>query len=188
MKQPNSTLVMSGKDHKTLHNHLFPGDGLEAAAILLCSRIQGSRLRLMVKSVHCVPHCECDRRADWVTWPGQHIEDCLTEAEADDLSLILVHSHPLGGSNFSETDDQSDIELLDSLFLAREQGRPGEILHGSAVMLSNGWMRARVYSRNLKSEMLDLVTVAGDEISIRGNLGIIIALCRFEGPISTVST
>ncbi|MED5239723.1 MAG: ThiF family adenylyltransferase [Pseudomonadota bacterium] len=165
MKRSNSTLVMSGKDHKTLHDHLFPGDGLEAAAILLCSRIQGNRLRLMVKSVHCVPHCECERRADWVTWPGQHIENCLTEAEADDLSLILVHSHPLGSSNFSATDDQSDLELLDSLFLAREQGRPGEMLHGSAIMLSNGWMRARVYKSDLKPEMLNLVTVAGDEIS-----------------------
>ncbi|WP_250462625.1 ThiF family adenylyltransferase [Microbulbifer litoralis] len=165
MSQPSSVLVVSGTDHKTLYDHLFPGDGLEAAAILLCSRVQGRRLRLMVKRVHCVPHDECERYEDWVTWPGQHIEDCLTEAEEDDLSLILVHSHPLGGSAFSETDDQSDLELLDSLFLARGQGREGEMLHGSTIMLPNGWMRARVYNRALQPEMLNLVAVVGDEIS-----------------------
>lgn len=165
MSQRNSTLVMSGDDHNALQAHLFPGDGLEAAAILLCSRIQGSRLRLMVKRVHCVPHNECERRPDWVTWPGQHIEDCLTEAEEDDLSLILVHSHPLGGDRFSETDDQSDLELLDSLFLAREQGREGDMLHGSAIMLPNGWMRTRLYNSSLEPKMLDQVTVAGNEIS-----------------------
>lgn len=165
MSQRNSALVMSGDDHKALQAHLFPGDGMEAAAILMCSRIQGSRLRLMVKRVHCVPHDECERRADWVTWPGQHIEDCLTEAEEDDLSLILVHSHPLGGDRFSDTDDQSDMELLDSLFLAREQGAEGEMQHGSAIMLPNGWMRARVYNCSLEPKILDQVTVAGDEIS-----------------------
>lgn len=166
MSRPSSVLVMSGDDHKTLHAHLFPGDGLEAAAILLCSRIQESRLRMMVKRVHLVPHDSCERRPDWLTWPGQHIEDCLTEAENDDLSLILVHSHPLGTTSFSEADNQSDLELLDSLFLARERGREGPMLHGSAIMLANGWMRARVYSRSLEPKMLDLVTVAGDEITL----------------------
>lgn len=165
MSHQSSTLVMSGNDHTLLHNHLFPGDGLEAAAILLCSRVQGSRRRLMVKRVHCVPHAECERRNDWVTWPGQHIEDCLTESESDDLSLVLVHSHPLGGTDFSDADDRSDLELLDSMFLAREQGKKGEMLHGSAILLPNGWMRARVYDSTRSPSGLDLVTVIGDEFS-----------------------
>lgn len=138
MSQSNSTLGMSATDYTKLQSHLFPGDGLEAAAILLCSRVMGARVRMMVKEVHCVPHSECERLQNWVTWPGQHIEDCIEKAEKDDLSLILVHSHPQGGSEFSQTDNDSDLELLDSLFLARPSGRSGEMLHGSAIMLPNG--------------------------------------------------
>ena len=70
MSQSNSTLGMSATDYTKLQNHLFPGDGLEAAAILLCSRVMGARVRIMVKEVHCVPHSECERLQNWVTWPG----------------------------------------------------------------------------------------------------------------------
>jgi len=166
MSQSNSTLGMSATDYTKLQSHLFPGDGLEAAAILLCSRVMGARVRMMVKEVHCVPHSECERLQNWVTWPGQHIEDCIEKAEKDDLSLILVHSHPQGGSEFSQTDNDSDLELLDSLFLARPSGRSGEMLHGSAIMLPNGWIRARVYNLKQKSSDLSLVTVIGDDISL----------------------
>ncbi|WP_165856047.1 ThiF family adenylyltransferase [Marinobacter sp. JSM 1782161] len=164
MKSSTSTLVISGKHYHQLIHHLFPGDGKEAAAILLCSRIQNPRLRMMVRNVHYVPHDECDRKRDYLTWPGQHIEDCLTEAENDDLSLILVHSHPGGLRQFSSTDDASDLEIMKSLFLDRSAGRQGEMFHGSAIMTPDGWMAARVYNYKSQRIDLDLVNIVGDEL------------------------
>lgn len=158
------TLAMSGAHHAELEAHLFPGDGLEAAAILLCTRIGAAAHRLMVKSVHFVPRAECQREDDELIWPGQHIEDCLTLADAEDLSLVLTHSHPGGFARFSKTDDKSDLELMPSMFLARPGGREGAMVHGSAIMIPGGWMRARVYSESLKRTDIDLVSVTGDDL------------------------
>jgi len=43
---PETTLAFSGALHAEVKRHLFPPDGLEAAAILICTRTPGSRLRL----------------------------------------------------------------------------------------------------------------------------------------------
>ena len=49
----SSRLAISKLHHEHLKHHLFPGDGLEAAAILLCSKSSASRL--LVKHVRLVP-------------------------------------------------------------------------------------------------------------------------------------
>ena len=44
------TLTMTAAQRKQLHSHLFPGDGCEAVAILLCARRAGERVhRLLVR-------------------------------------------------------------------------------------------------------------------------------------------
>jgi ThiF family/Prokaryotic homologs of the JAB domain len=159
-----SSLAMSGAHHALLKAHLLPGDGREAAAILLCARVGAPVARLMVKDVHLVPHADCQREGAHLIWPGRHIEDCLTLAEADDLSLVLTHSHPGGFPEFSRTDNESDEELLESMFLARPRGREGDMVHGSAIMIPGGWMRARIYTESLHRRDLDQVSVAGDDI------------------------
>lgn len=164
MSGHQSVLALSGADHKTLFEHLFPGDGKEAAAILLCARITAPRLRFMVQQIHLIPYEECERYPDRIVWPGQHIEDCLTQAEDSDLSLILIHSHPGGFTEFSELDDQADLELIDSLFLARNESLVRQSFHGSAIMLPQGQIRARVYDKRHQKINLNLVAVSGDEL------------------------
>jgi hypothetical protein len=34
----NYSFRLSGQHHRLLHEHLFPGDGLEAVAFVLCGR------------------------------------------------------------------------------------------------------------------------------------------------------
>lgn len=159
------TLVMAGTDHHRLKDHLLPGDGREAAAILLCARGRLEPIRLLVKHVHLVSHADCDRRDNHLVWPGQCIEDCLTLAEDDDLSLVLVHSHPSGYDQFSSADDESDREVMPSMFLARLSNASGSMFHGSAIMLPGGAMRARVYDEQLRCQDARLVSVIGDDIS-----------------------
>lgn len=157
--KPAATLTLAASLHAQVREHLFPGDGLEAAAILLCSRTPGPRLRLLVREVILVPHKACSRRMpDALTWPGEFIEQAIDQAESDGLAMILLHSHPGGLFEFSRVDDDSDLAVLPSLFHAFGD------LHGSAIMVPSGAIRARFYTKGMGHRPVDLVSVAGDDI------------------------
>ncbi len=50
------TLSLSGDQQDHLKSFLFPGDGYEAVAILLCGRCAGERKhRLLVREIHGIP-------------------------------------------------------------------------------------------------------------------------------------
>lgn len=154
-----SSLAIPAALHDRLKHHLFPGDGCEAAAILLCSRGVGPRVRLMARDVILIPHDACSRRTPIsITWPGIYIEDALDLAEGDDLSVVLIHSHPGGYFDFSSTDDDSDQAVMPSLFSAFGN------LHGTAVMMPDGAIKARTYGSDLNASAVDLVTVPGDDL------------------------
>ena len=151
-------LSLSGRAHTELHDHIFPGDGLEAAAILLCSRTPGQRTRFLVRHLLMIPHGACTRARDSIVWPGEWLEQAIDIAERERLSIILVHSHPGGHAGFSRVDNKSDQVVVPCLFAAV----PGP--HGSAVMTPDGAIVARVYSEDLAVLNLGLVIVTGDVI------------------------
>lgn len=159
---PRSSLAIAGFHHGLLRHHLFPGDGLEAAAILLCARGPGHRSRYVVREVMPVPHADCfDRSPTFISWPGEWLERAIDRGERDGLSIVLAHSHPGGLLEFSSLDDASDQVSISSLFQA--YGR----IHGSAIMVPDGTMRARLYDPDMSMRAVDLVTVAGDDISFQ---------------------
>jgi len=73
------TLALSGDQHDHLKSFLFPGDGKEAVAILLCGRRDGDRRhRLTVREVQGVPYELCPVRTPMrVTWPPDYIAPML---------------------------------------------------------------------------------------------------------------
>lgn len=159
------TLVVSGAEHGRLKRHLFPGDGKEAAAILICTRVNGAGMKLLVERSVLVPHDRCVRERDYLTWPGYFIDLALEQADALDRSLVLLHSHPGGFDGFSELDDASDREVIPSLFLARRSERAATpTFHGSAIMLPSGGIRARLYDGRYRHHAVDLVAVYGNDI------------------------
>jgi len=154
------TLSLGGVTHSRLYRHLFPGDGYETAAILLCSRTPGPRLRLVVRDAILVSHAECARRGpDFITWPGRWIEAAIDAAEPDNLALVLIHSHPGGLFDFSDVDNASDQRVIPGLFQALGD------LHGSAIMTPDGAIHARLYTADMKCSQVNLVSIAGDDIS-----------------------
>lgn len=161
------TLVLTARDHRALKAHLICGDGKEAAAILLCKATTGERRRLMASEVIFVPHDACPVRTPVrIVWPGDYIEAAIDRAEADDLLVILIHSHPGGWLEFSEVDDASDGVTMPSLLAACGSQ------HGSAIMTPDGVIRARLYDGEMKVKPIDLVTVAGDDIQYWWNSSI----------------
>jgi proteasome lid subunit RPN8/RPN11 len=158
--KPASTLAFAGITHDRVKHHLFPGDGLEAAALLMCTRTPGPRLRLLVRDVIPVPHSVCaTRRRDAITWPGEYLEAAIDNAESEGLAIVLIHSHPGGLFAFSDADDQSDQRVLACVFQACGD------LHGAAIMTPDGAIRARLYRSDLRSRPVELVTVSGHDIS-----------------------
>ncbi|HHB8032614.1 TPA: ThiF family adenylyltransferase [Klebsiella pneumoniae] len=155
-----SRLILTQELHASLQKHLFPGDGKEAAAILVCNRYEGGRLKLLAKELILVPYEECkSRTSDFIAWPGSYLEKAIDVAEEKSMSVILVHSHPGGFLAFSDMDDASDMQTMQSL----SQGV--DAIHGSAIMVHDGEMRARLYREGKYAENVELVTVAGDNIN-----------------------
>jgi hypothetical protein len=150
---------MTQRNHEQLQEHLFPGDKKEAAAVLVCSRVPGNRQRLLVQHVIRVPYAACSRRDEVsLTWPSEYIEEGVDLAERRELTLILIHSHPNGTPQFSPIDDRSDREIMPCIFAASGS------LHGTAVMLPNGFIFGRVYTPELKVSSIDLVSVVGNDL------------------------
>jgi len=156
------TLALSGDQHEHLKSFLFPGDGKEAVAILLCGRRAGDRRhRLVVREIHGIPYEDCSERTPMrVTWPPDYIAPVLERAAEEGLSVVKVHSHPAGNAAFSLTDDKGDATLLPMIRGWVEADVP----HGSAIMLPNGQMFGRVLNASGGFDTIDSISVAGDDL------------------------
>ena len=157
-----TSLSLSGDQHEYLKSFLFPGDGKEAVALLLCGRRAGDRReRLVVREIHGIPYDHCsERTAARVTWQPDYVAPLLDRAAEDGFSVIKVHSHPTGYAAFSPTDDDGDGRLLPMVRGWVE----ADIAHGSAVMLPDGVMFGRVLRSGKELEPIECIAVAGDNL------------------------
>ena len=157
MKRPY-TLVLPQKIAEQLRQHLFPGDGLEAATLLLCSQVGERRKKLLGREVITVPHDRSVRARDSITWPGEYVETAIDRALRRGDAVIAVHSHPGGLFAFSSLDDDSDRTLMSALRHGTDQ------LAGSAIMIPSGAVLARVYEIDHAWTPIDLVMAVGTDI------------------------
>lgn len=159
----NVTLSMSVDQHASLAAHLFPGDGLEAAALLLCGGTDHSnRYRLSVREVILLEHGMCKRRHNRISWPTDLIVPHLDHAEELGLSVVKVHSHPGDFHQFSEIDDEGDRELLPII----RSWIGAAVPHGSIVMRPGGRLFGRYLRQGDEMRPLDMISVAGPDIRL----------------------
>jgi hypothetical protein len=156
------TLALSGDQHEHLKSFLFPGDGKEAVALLLCGRRDGNRRhRLVVREVQGIPYDVCTERTPTrITWPPDYIAPMLDRAAAERLSVVKIHSHPTGYGAFSDTDNDGDARLLPMIRGWVES----DLLHGSVVMLPDGQIFGRVLRERGAFAPIDCISVAGDDL------------------------
>ncbi|MBL0102417.1 MAG: ThiF family adenylyltransferase [Bacteroidetes bacterium] len=156
-------LKVAGKFYKQLQQHLFPGDGKEAVAIVLCGRYEKDGLSiLLTHKLELIPHNECERDEDFVKWKTDRMVPLLEEASSTGMAILKIHSHPGGYPKFSDVDDFSDSELFSSVF----GWCSSDSVHGSAIMLPDGSIFGRVLDAELNKYPINKVTVAGDVIHI----------------------
>jgi hypothetical protein len=138
---------MTETQRATLRLHLFPGDGLEAVALLLCGRLNGAERHVFtVRKVVTVPHDVCDRRSDRITWPTDFVDTLLKETHGKGHAIVKVHSHSTDYRRFSSIDDESDSKLFSSVASLLDDDLP----HASVIMLPDDHMIGRVLGRDGK--------------------------------------
>jgi hypothetical protein len=161
--RPRYSLRLTGLQHKTLERHLFPGDGLEAVALLVCGRREGDNHHIFTtRRVIPVPYEACDRSANRVTWSTDLVDSILKSEYGRRQAIIRVHSHPQQYPKFSEIDDESDRRLFESVSNFQDDGLP----HASAIMLPNGLLIVRTVTNGKPGEELSSVSVVGDDLRI----------------------
>jgi hypothetical protein len=165
----STTLRFAQQHHEMLRRHMFPGDGNEAIALVLCGRREGADRRVLTaREVVPVPYHECSvRTPDRVVWSSNILDRLIPRVWKCGLSIVKIHSHPGDYQRFSALDDESDTALsvsFDGLF---SEGR----LHGSAIMLPDGSIFGRELIDGRIGNDFRAVMVAGDDIRFwcRGN-------------------
>jgi hypothetical protein len=156
-------LRLTQAQHDMLHSHLFPGDGLEAVALLLCGRRSGEEAHIITPHrVIAIPYDLCDRAPERITWPTSTIDPIIAEAYGKGQAIVKVHSHPAGYKAFSRTDDDSDLSLFASITSLLDD----ELPHASAIMLPDGEMFGRVVANDGFVDDLYSILCVGDDIRI----------------------
>jgi hypothetical protein len=156
------SLTLTEAQLRALVVPLYPGDGLEAAAIVLCGRhYHGGRHRLIAHRVVPVPEDQyLLREKDHLTWKTGFLQPLLVEAEKRGLAILKVHSHPGGYPEFSKTDDRADAALFPSIFGWLDDGLP----HASAILLPNQTLIGRTHLQDGSHRALSSVMVVGADI------------------------
>lgn len=158
---PRPRLVIPQQHHNLLRSHLFPGDGKEAAALMFCAQGVHGDARYLVQDICVIPHEACGLRArDQLRWPGSYVEAAIDAAETTGASILAIHSHPGDYFAFSAADDRSDRILVPALQQANRA------LHGTAIMVPDGAVRARLYTPDLDIVPFAQVMMPGDDIRI----------------------
>jgi hypothetical protein len=157
-----SSLTLTEAQFQTLQMHLFPGDGKEAVAIILCGHaVRDGRVRLLTREIFPIPHAACTKRtAVQLVWPSELMIPQLEVASSRDLSVVKIHSHPTNIEAFSLADDASDRDLFPSI----HGWVNGTAPHASAVMLPGGRMFGRLVSDAGEFYPMSRITVVGNDI------------------------
>ena len=157
------TLRLTGAQRETLRAHLFPGDGLEAAAVARCGRRSApSHEILTVHEISLIPHGECSRGPAHVTWPLGPALPLFHAAADQGMAILKIHSHPRDVTDFSPRDSKGDSDVLGTMFT----WTPNPVAHVSAFMLEHGRIVARAYRRDGTTVPIDRVSVIGDAIEL----------------------
>ncbi len=161
-------LRMTGKQHNYIRTHVLAQDGKEAGSLLLCEPVfRDKTIILLVKEIINVPYGTCRSRTPvYMSWPTvNYLLPQYERLENNGLSLVMLHSHPNGYDGFSTTDNENDLKILSRLTSCIQGKQP----HGSAIMLPDGSVKARIMNLNEEFVPIDMVSVAGDDIRYFGS-------------------
>ncbi len=162
---PEYIACLTATQKQILKNHLFPGDGLEAGAILLCGqRNGGERRKLIVREIHPIPYDQCSIRSPvQLKWSTELLLPLIKKAIQSNLAIVKTHSHPNEFFNFSEIDDFADRDLFPSL----HGWTDNNATHSSMVMLQDGSFIGRMVDSSGQFYPMKSIHIIGDNLEFQ---------------------
>lgn len=156
-------LRMTTEDHISLKNHLLPKDGKEAIAFALCGRLTSSEVEIYtIHSLHLYPYSKCTVRFDdRVEWSPAEITFLLEDCRKRGFTLLKIHSHPTNWPYFSQTDNDSDFSLHETI--EEWTGEQSKLI--SAIMFPDGSISCRIITDSEFHTMFKSIMVIGDEVT-----------------------
>lgn len=165
------TLTLQNRHVRQLEALIWPEDGREGAAYLLCGRAEidadpwehGTTRRLLSREV--VPVAP----GDLLSSSEAHVQvrtgtfaRLLRQAREDGLVVGFVHSHSHGVNDFSTQDDLDEPHLVE--MAQHRNGTEVEVL--SLIMTRAGDLFGRVWRSPTLMERLTMICVIGEQIQL----------------------
>ncbi len=163
-----ASLTLQKEHLEKLQHQVFKSDGKEGAAYLLCGYAaiasdpwQGEPESKLL-SYEVVPAKDIVSASPTrITWRTDSFVRLLKQAQAENLVVGIVHSHPSGFSRFSDQDDRNEPELLE---LA--QHRNGDTAILLSLLLTPDDMRGRLWSNSGKVAPLSMIRTIDSQINL----------------------
>lgn len=155
-------LIFLKAQYDKIHAHLFPGDGLEALSVCLATQVKHKGgVRFLVNDVYNIPHDECERDSDYLTWKTSSLAHILDKAAKEKKAIIKIHSHPKGPRAFSKQDNVSDFGLFPSIF----EWCDHQTDHCS-VVFTDDYIVGRVFDSMNTAHVIENVWVIGESLRL----------------------
>jgi ThiF family len=156
------SLSLTANQQSIIKAHVFPSDGKEAVAIVLCGRHTGTNSHhLLAHEIVPIPYEYCSIRTPGrVSWSTDILVPLLEKAAKRGMAILKIHGHPQGYPQHSDIDDEADRSLFPSIYGWMDNEDP----HASAIMLPDGHIIGRTVSPEGTFETLSSVKVVGDDL------------------------
>lgn len=160
------SLSLTADQSLALNQHLLPEDNKEAAGIIYCYPCRSDNaFKFIFHQFIPIPYRRSNiRTAHCIKWNfsdffnGEEIE----KLDKKGLSVLIIHSHPNGFNDFSETDNKNDTKLFPSINGWFDDNRP----NGALILLSNAKLIGRVVDHKGNFFPIKKISIIGDSINI----------------------
>ena len=159
------TITIQETHYEQLKNHLLKEDGKERVAFIICGRslVENEEERFLTKELIFLSDEQLLTSEKYqVSWDNNYFIKALKKAETKNFGVIVIHNHPSGFEDFSETDDKGEKDLFKLAFNRNGGDRP----HGSLIMMPNGSLIGRIWNKNLNNEPFSLIRVIGNSFKL----------------------
>ena len=157
------SLSLTETQYKELKTHLLK-DNKEAGAVIFCSPCKTkNNFKFIVYEINLICNERTNKRtSSFLSWNSKDIFNYkkIEELDKHKFSILTIHSHPNGYNDFSQTDNENDKKLFQSINAWFDDNRP----NGSAVFLSNGKIKARVVDYYGNFTPIEKINIIGESL------------------------
>jgi molybdopterin/thiamine biosynthesis adenylyltransferase len=166
----SNRLVIQERHAHFLQEFVLPASGHERAAYLVCAQVKieadpwtgKPAQRFISHEVSPVGESEIISSSSQHIRQTQSFVNALNRAQAKDLTIALVHSHPGGFLEFSEQDDRNEADLI-----RLAQNRNGATTSMLSLVVTPDWQWiGRLWVSPTEFHPIDLIQVVGERIKL----------------------